>query len=349
MSARSLRGFVRGGVLSALVAGSIGACGGDFDPGSRITSLRVIAVSADNRWDGTSAPSGQSYAKPDEVVHLSALWSVPPDDTRGRSWVWARCVDPESTTVLGCVTALGNELANGPPVDPKSAVGPDAPFLVFSPFHDAPSAVVHIPKDALSRLPEAGRHAATVGILTIVCPGTVNLASLPEVQKGSLPIECHEDGTDRVLPIDEWVVGIKRIFVRETDRNANPEIARVTWDGEEWKDGDVKEVTPCDTDGNRYDRCTDADHHDVALEVTKASYEAGTDEYGVDFTEQLITQYYATEGLFEFDVRVAESPSTAWVARPPARNFPGGIIDMWLVARDNRGGVVWTQRKVHVK
>src|SRR5260221_8561107 len=89
--------------LTAVVLASLAApsCGSDFDPGSRITTLRIIAVSADARWDGTSAPSGQAYARPGETVHLSAVWSVPPDDFRGRTWVWARCVDPQSTTVLG--------------------------------------------------------------------------------------------------------------------------------------------------------------------------------------------------------------------------------------------------------
>jgi hypothetical protein len=148
------------------------------------------------------------------------------------------------------------------------------------------------------------------------------------------------------LGIDQYIAGIKRIFVRSKDRNENPAIESVTWDGKPWAQDFVPEVTPCDTTDNRYDRCSGADAHEVAIQVTPGSFEAGTDEFGQSFVEQLVVQYYATEGLFEHDVRIAHQAPTNWVARKPAA---GKTLDMWLVARDNRGGVVWATRKVKVK
>ncbi len=73
---------------------------------------------------------------------------------------------------------------------------------------------------------------------------------------------------------------------------------------------------------------------------------AGRDELGRDFTEQLVIQYYATEGIFEYEVRTGASPKTGWVARKRAS---GKTLTLWFVARDDRGGVTWTQRRVSVR
>lgn len=324
---------------------SLGGCTGDFDPISRITDLRVLAVRADH-----------AYAKPGDTVHLDTVWYVPKSDTRGRSWVWARCVDPESTTVVGCFQSIAKELRDDP-IDPSTidpSKPPPGPFLNFF----VPGTVsgvdldeidVTIPSDALSRLDSSARQSATVGVITIVCPGAVTLVDPSTLGPTDLPIKCLEDGTNRDLPLDEWVIGIKRIFVREKDQNQNPVLARVTWDDQEWKEGDVKEVTACDTDGNRFDRCDDSLAHAVAIELTQDSFESGTDEFGNDFTEQLIAQYYATEGLFESEVRIARDSKTKFVARTADVAVSGNLITMWLMARDNRGGVSWVTRQVKVK
>jgi hypothetical protein len=344
--------------LVVLLALLVPGCGQDFDPVSRITSLRVIAVSADTRWDGTSAPSGQSWAKPGETVQLQALWHVPPTDLRGRTWVWARCVDPEATTVLGCMASIAVELQR---IGGDRAAQEDAfrkgnsPFVTLPPLDtiggiDIPHVSVKVPEDTLTRLPVEARRNSTVGVLVIVCPGKVVINLEQLAVRNALPLKCLEDGTNRDLPLEDWVIGIKRIFVRDTDRNANPAIARVTWDGQEWLEGDVKEASPCETDGNRYDRCDDQEHHTVSADITNESFEAGTDSASnTPFSEQVIVQYYATEGLFEHEVRIGKNPATEWTARPKARELPGGLVTMWFVVRDNRGGVSWTQRTVHVK
>ena len=344
--------------IAALLGVCATSCGQDFDPASRITALRVIAVSADAQWDGKSAPSGQSWAKPGDTVQLQALWYVPPDDLRGRTWVWARCVDPDSTTVIGCMASIALELKHigGDQAAQEEAFkNGTSPFLTLPPLDavggiDIPHVTVKVPDDALSRLPEEARRNATVGVLAIVCPGKVviNLDQLGV--RNALPLKCLEDGTNRELPLEEWVIGIKRIYLRDKERNGNPTIARITWDGADWAETDIKEVSPCDTDGNRFDRCDGQEQHTVAAELTKDSFESGTDtETSTPFTEQLIIEYYATEGIFEHDVRIGANPPTAWVARPAARKLPGSNVTMWFVAHDNRGGVSWLQRTVHVK
>jgi hypothetical protein len=133
--------------------------------------------------------------------------------------------------------------------------------------------------------------------------------------------------------------------VRASDQNPNPSIERVTFDGEDWPEDELKEVDPCPTDENVYDDCK-VGKHALAAVVTPDSYEAGADEFGREYNEALVVQYFATEGIFEYGVRIAEQPETGWVARSGAS---GSELTLWFVARDNRGGVSWTSRRVRVR
>src|SRR4051794_17218690 len=78
-------------ILSALAL--LSACGGDFDPGSRVTTLRILAVKAD-----------VPYAAPGQTVHLDALAFDP--DGRALTWGWGSCVDPASPSVVACIDAM---------------------------------------------------------------------------------------------------------------------------------------------------------------------------------------------------------------------------------------------------
>jgi hypothetical protein len=288
------------------------ACGSDFDPGSRIVGTRVIAVRAD-----------KPYAAPGEQVNIEAIAY----DTLGRplQWGWTTCVDPRSTTVTGCLAKVLEDAQKTPP---SFAIGDGKNTFALT-----------IPSDALSRLPAEARGSAYVGALIVTCPGKIQL------QNAEVPIACI-DASGRSLRLDEFEIGVKRIFVREKDRNANPKIDSITWDGAAWAEGDVKEVTPCPSrDENRYDRC-DGEKHTIAATPTADSYESGTDERGDTFAEQVIAQYYATEGLFEYDVRIGNLPSTGGVARAGAS---GTTVTIWFVLRDDRGGLAWTSRSVKVR
>jgi hypothetical protein len=244
-------------------------------------------------------------------------------------------VNPSSSSVVACFAKIAQDAAaTGKP--PQFGVNLSGVPDTFT---------VSVPSDTISSLAAPARVYAEVGVVFIVCPGTLQL---PDPQAGyspgTFPIQCIDE-TGRSLGLDEFEAGLKRIFVRTKDTNANPVIDSVTWDGGAWPASDVKSVSACDTAGNRYDRCDASLAHQVAVNVTPESFESGTDEFGASFTEQLIAQYYATEGIFEYDVKVAKLPETGWVARSKAK---GSTIRMWLVARDSRGGVSWEERKITV-
>jgi hypothetical protein len=302
------------------------ACGDDAAPGSRISTLRVIAVRAD-----------KPYAKPGDVVKLDALWwdGLDPDHTkRARTWAWATCVNPTGTGIADCLTKIVQDAATtGKP--PQFAFGSDLDTFQLT-----------VPDDALSSLPPQARTYAEVGVVLIVCPGTLQLPDAQtKLSPGAFPVQCL-DADGRSLRLDEFEAGLKRVFVRATTPNSNPTIASVSWDGATWAPGDVKTASACATDGNRYDRCDGSLTHRIAANVTPESFESGTDEFGQTYEEQLVAQYYSTEGIFEYDVKVAKAPESGWVARSAAK---GTTVRMWLVVRDNRGGVSWEERQVKVE
>jgi hypothetical protein len=289
-------------------------CADEVEPGTKVDSLRVLAQQAD-----------LPFAHPGESVQLRALSFDP--RSRPLTWAWAHCVNPSESSLQGCV----ERIAESP--DPAAAVfalgeGVDAPTLP-------------IPADVLTSLPVGARGGASVGVVSAACPGDLSLGQGP----GGLPFICREAGNGRELPLDDFIVGIKRITVRETERNQNPQIERITFDGEDWAEGDIKEVGSCDQTDFNYDACP-GEQHQIAPHVSAASFEAGRDELGRDFGEQVVIQYYSTEGVFENEVKIGSEPKNGFVARKGAS---GQTLKLWFVARDNRGGVSWLERQIKVR
>jgi hypothetical protein len=296
---------------------SILGCAADFDPASRVNSFRVLGQQMD-----------VPFAKPGETVNIDSLGY----DPQGRTvtWAWGACVNPAASTVQGCLDKIAEDSASTGS-SPILAQGPGLSNFSYT-----------VPTDALDALPEAARPSALVRVLSIACPGDLSL----EQSSNGLPFACKETGTGRVFPLEEYVVGLKRIQVRSNDRNQNPQIEQVLFDGQQWPEGEVKNVIPCDTDKNDYSTCAQSTKHAITARPTAASVESGQSEFGVDFTEQVIIEYYATEGVFEYEIKIAEDPQTGWAARKAAS---GKDLTLWMVVHDDRGGATWAERHVHVQ
>ncbi|MET0792972.1 MAG: hypothetical protein ABW061_15735 [Polyangiaceae bacterium] len=307
-------------ILSAIGAlgllGSVG-CAPEFDPVSRVVTFRVLAQQADI-----------PFAEPGETVHITSLSY----DPQGRTvnWAWAACVNPDESTVQGCLDQIAADSAKTG-ASPILAQGAELSDFSYT-----------VPSDALSSLPVQARTGAHVGVISIACPGDLSL----DQGSNNLPFSCKEAGTGRTFGLDEYIVGMKRIQVRQIDRNQNPVIERVTFDGADWPETEIKTVTACDTDGNDYKPCADNSKHKLSARPTAASTERGTTEFGVAFTEQVIIEYYATDGVFEYEIKIADSPETGWAARKAAS---GKDLTLWMAVHDDRGGATWAQREVHVQ
>mgnify|MGYP001546075828 CR=1 FL=1 len=305
------------GLISALplLLLPLAACNEAMEPGTKVDSIRVLAEQVD-----------EPYAHPGETVQLTSLSHDP--QGRAITWAWASCVNPDSSDLQGCLA--------------KIAENPDPATSVFAMGAGTDSAALTIPTNTIDSLPEAARGAATVGVMSVACPGDLSFGAGP----GGLPTRCQEPGTGRDLELDEFIVGFKRIPVRNTDRNQNPVIMGVTFDGADWPATEIKDVGFCNTSEFVYGTCADKNKHQLAVKVSPESFEKGKDELGRPFEEQVVIQHYATEGIFEFEVRTGESPKTGWVARKSAS---GQTLTLWFIARDDRGGVAWTERQVKVQ
>ncbi|MBI2393040.1 MAG: hypothetical protein HYV09_25880 [Deltaproteobacteria bacterium] len=381
MSARSLLSL-------ATVVALASACGGDFDPASRIVSFRTVAMRAtrvvpsdtcdaglvavaDARPDRppklgkTNCDVSGSYAHPGDEVQLELLWHDP-NPSAMRSWMWTTCLLPKSSSVFGCFQKLGEDFARLPPEQrvklfdaTRQRKGEAArAFETNDLVQPEPDGTkrdtrtlfrVQVPPDALVPLagaPPQARAGATMGIVFLACPGNlvVNFEALSA--RNALPFKCLDPNTDEELGTDKFTIGIKRLFLREKDENQDPGILGVTWDGKAWPEDEVKEVVPsCDPGEARFDRCGDAEKHGVSVNLAPGFDQVGVDENGQEFHEQVVVQYYATEGLFEFDVKRAEVPGTKFAGR----RTKTGDQTMWIVVRDSRGGVRWVERKFRVK
>jgi hypothetical protein len=297
-------------------------CGSDFDPASRVSDFRLIAVRAD-----------KPYAAPGERVELTTLSYEP--FGRPITWGWATCVKPADTTASACLTKY---------LDDARAAGGLPPLTMGTGLS---SFGTTIPKDILDGVTAHGATNVLVGVLTVACPGTLESRDLSSVSPGVLPFKCVEAGTNQELGYDRFAISVKRIYVKTSDRNQNPSVGTVTWDGLPWAEGDVKEVSPCKNDpAVAIDDCDSGEKHALSVEIPPDASESGTSEAGDPFHEDVVVQYYGTEGLFQFDARTAATPSTEWVARAAAA---GKEQTLWFVVRENRGGVSWTSRRVRVR
>lgn len=309
--------------LLAFALASLQGCGADFAPASRVTDFRLIAVSAD-----------KPFAAPGEVVTLRTLYHEP--FGRPVTWAWTVCENPSDTTVPACLRELVTRAREGRP-------------LVFQTGPGLDTFAWTVPPDLIARLPPQGRGGAMGGILTVACPGVLRVDPIDAATSpSSLPFHCLEAGSNVELPFERYVVAVKRIFVRERDKNQNPRLDLVTWDGAPWPENETRETSACDNDTNVYADCTGGEEHVVGSTPSPDASESGVDELGVAFTEQVVVQTYATEGTFEFQAKNGDraSEGSGFVARRAAR---GKEVTMWFVVRENRGGVSWTSRRLRVR
>lgn len=366
------------------------ACGGPEEPMSRLLSFRTVALRATRvvqsdtcdtglvpRADATPTTPAKlgktgcdtpgSYAHPGDEVQFELLWHDPapkPDEPpKVREWAWTFCVNPPSSSILGCFQKLAADLGKLPPEQRQQAA------LSILKFRKGPLATefetnelvppnmdgtkpdprtlfrLTVPKDALAEFagkPPQAKANATIGVVFVACPGRLEPQLEGTGNRTDVPLKCFDNSTGEELKSDKFTIGIKRVFIREKDENPDPRIAGVLWDGQPWPETEVKTLEAvCASDEADFGKCDDP-KHTITPQLQQPFADQGTDELGAQFNEQVIIQYYATEGLFEFDVKRAADPETRFAGR---RGKEKGEQTLWIVTRDNRGGVSWVKRR----
>jgi hypothetical protein len=243
------------------------------------------------------------FAQVGDSVRLTALAHDP--EQRRLSWGWGLCIDDASSLALDCLRATS--------------------FESLTIAQEQPEHMLVVPEAAKSY----------VGVVVVVCPGT-----LAKGDTFAIPIAClGDDG--RPLPLADFELGIKRIFVRDPALNRNPMLSEVLWDGAPWLEDEVK-VSTCERTQDV--ACVEWPKHRLELRAPEAA-ESSIDRAGEPLEEQAVVQFYATGGEYEHQLRNADDVHTTWQARS---EDSGELITLWFVVRDDRGGVSWLARRVRV-
>jgi len=112
---------------------------------------------------------------------------------------------------------------------------------------------------------------------------------------------------------------VKRIYVRQADRNQKPAARGDHLGRRALAENDVKEVAPLHEQPHEHVRRLQRRRQARGRRGDPPeAVESGVSEIGAPFAEDMVVQYYASEGLFEFEARTREHPATRWAARAVA-------------------------------
>ncbi len=318
------RRFLSFAGLTAMVAGALGVagCEEDFDPASKLQTLRVLAVEAD-----------KPYPKPGETVDLTMLWhdgKSPPDSSRPVQIVWlGGCFNPDGDLYFQCYEPLAEKLAQ---VEQDPSLAED----LFG-FGDTFS--LDIPEDIISSRPkvEGLEPYGLTYVFFAACAGEL-LPADPGAD--GLPFGCFGPDGER-LDADDYVPGYLALYSYEEKTNANPILNGLRINGE-LVDPSTEPVYPrCG------DSCSDLE---IRADVDPASAETNTglvDSDGNTLSEQMWVEYLATGGKVDSSPRLVNDATKGFNEdngtdyEPPKE---AGKQYLFAVVRDNRGGVAWVKQ-----
>jgi hypothetical protein len=299
----------------ALVAG----CGNNFDPASRIASVRILAARAD-----------RPYARPGDSVQVDLL-AVDGRADRSRPmalfWIPAPCINPPDDAYYACYPSFEALFARGVDLTSALAAGPAFSFP--------------IPADAL----EAGAAFGSAVVFAMACAGHVQYVGQRGPSPLGVPFACFDDGGAELGP-DTFVFAYARIFVSAALTNANPVIDALTFDGQRVQPGagitlDNCPAAPCP--GTPIDVVVPADSQEI--DPTNVAVD------GTVAREGIWVDYYLTGGKVKYDVRVLYDAAAGRVPSAVDLEAPAapGEHELWAVVHDNRGGVAWLEVPIHVR
>jgi len=279
-----------------------------FDPEYIIDTLRVLAVEPDS-----------PFAAPGQTVNLTTLWGDPLGNGRSITWAWGTCLNPGGTQITDCANALQT-----------LTLGTD-------------SFQVTVPLDALDGLSEP---VGELGVIFAACAGTIALAFDPV---NGAPVTCT-DGTGAIVGRDGFMWGGTRLVVTTLETITNPTIDKVFIDGSEWAPGFVWPIQSCAaTDPTE---CPPNAQHDLTYTATPDSLEMYQTPTG-PATVQLVGWFYVTQGTLAAGYALPDTddagaptlPPTFDMSFAPTQSDLTHPVHLWLVMRNNLGGITFTDRQ----
>ncbi len=338
---------------AALVLMVAPSCSSDLESPTEVTSLRVLSVQAD-----------QPYVQPGDDITLRLTYH----DAFGASprpigvtWI-AGCVDPPGGTFLGCYPHLiwmAGELDKASPLNPllQRAVAP--PELSGQP--DAVTFTGKVPEDILQptgkdgEAPTKPAESARLFIFFMLCPGVLGPADMTDGT--AFPLACYDENGD-LVGADNFVPGFTEVMVFADDRpNENPPIDGIELDGTALSDNPAEAtvVARCPTSSDEQKGCggvTEECEHELLPLVGDVAETDSTSAGGPLQREVLWVNFYADGGVVaEPEVLISSATTGYKNDRKATWAAPGeaGLVTLWAVVHDSRGGASVTRRYLRVE
>jgi hypothetical protein len=318
-----MRRLLRSLALSSVM---LAGCEPGFEPQSKITGLRMLAVQP--------VPASGS---PGVTVRLSMLLAdgktEPEEPRRPLQVAWMLgCHNPPTRLYYGCLPVLRAiaQHFDDPEALAEGVVG-------FGPEVD-----FAIPDDILSSAPRVGTDPVHFGVsyaFFAVCAG--QLRARPDVTD-RIPLDCVDPVTGKALDASDFVLGFTTVYSYEGSVNRNPVLETVTFNGAPVPDPACQpddttclpKVPACSLEvrGN-------CPKHRVSPRITTESPER-LENGG----EILWASYYASAGDFATPTQLVNDRATGLVDdysgtfRAPAATGP---VRIWVTVNDQRGGAAW--------
>lgn len=338
-----MKKLTKAGAVALLIA----ACGGgDFDPQSKVDSVRMFGVRAD-----------KPYAKPGDTVELEVLLT----DARKEKpaelklyWIPLVCMNPRDDLYYLCflpgdggVDAGASFVPGGDGGLPAQAGLSGIPTGVdLGPFLPQGNKFsFKMPDNAI--LPREGSDPYGLAVIfNVACAARLEFSPVDPAQgPQQVPIKCTDANGVQLTPKD-YVIGISRVYAYDTRTNTNPIIEAAIKDGVPIDLAAGITVEPC-REAKRAD-CKDIN---VDIRVPDQSWEENPAET-TSVREQIWVDWYSDIGDFSDDARLLFDTKKGRVSdsfdkfHAPADPQDGTI---WAVVHDNRGGASWVVFPVHVR
>ena len=357
-TSRYRRPLLAAGAVAIMAA----ACAASFDPASKVSSLRILALVAD-----------KPYAQPGEDVTLSMTVHDALDRQNGPRpvqvvWV-AGCFDPPGDQYFLCFEQLAqalSELGPGAP-QPDGLVEAD---LVIPAASGTPGVVdftFQVPDDIITRRPKSfsGPHYGISYVFFVACAGQLAPGELSAPPAGGVPdfpVKCL-DGDGNPLGPESFVPGYTQVYSFDDGRtNANPVLTGVRLGDSELAidAADAPRVPRCPlTDDDRRksgcarpqdDACNEVELEGLIGDTAEFDSDA-EDAQGRPLRETVWMNYFADAGNMSADITLVsdatlgyQAHATTWL--PPSEP---GIVTFWVVVRDQRGGSSVVRRYARVE
>lgn len=340
------------------------SCTPGFDPPSKVNSLRILAVTID-----------KPYALPgDEVtLRMTVHDGRGDDDGQPRSlqvlWI-SGCVDPEGDQFFLCFEQLAEAFA------PLAAGGLPPPELVslqeltpeMNGVPDALEFSFTLPEDIVSRrpVPPAGPHYGIAYAFFAACAGRLSPTDLTSLggEVPEFPLECLDEAGNK-LDAESFVIGYTQVYSFADERpNANPPVAGISIDdvaiSENLDDTPVVQACPVTEQERKVGGCGSEDPTEVCQTYNLKAMignvaENDADNLDIDgnpLREIVWVSYFVDGGDVSPGLSLVNDATkgyrdefeTEWV--PPAEP---GLYNIWVVARDQRGGSTIVRRSLRVE